>query len=486
MKAKILVIEDDELLNKMIVIQLESIGYSVFGVKCLKDARKFLSEHEPNLIIADMRLPDGDCIDALPFLVEASHPVIVLTAYGTVKNAVQAIQMGAAHYLSKPVSQEELILTVQRVLENAACEADHQFNKSRIKAQNDKMPFMIGKSKKLEQTKEQIDAVAPSDMTVLILGESGSGKELVARAIHEQSQRADKNFVVVDCCTLQENLFESELFGHEKGAFTGAQGKKKGLIEGALGGTLFLDEIGEIPLVIQAKLLRVLETGIFRRVGSTKDLISDVRIVAATNRDLKTMSETNEFRADLYYRLDAFSIYTPPLRERREDIPFLVEHFIHNHNFSMCIKKTLTKEAMRKLMSYDWPGNVRELKNVVERAIILSRKSKLIQAHHLNLRGCEQSKSCFQLDMPSNEDPTLEKIESCYLKMLLKKYSGHRTTIAQVMGISERQVYRLIKKYDLAEVSIQEPTYYRRSTDIVNGAKNMGTTKNSSQPNILS
>ena len=471
MNTIILVIEDDELLNKMISMQLESSGYSVFGVNCLQDARKFLEKHEANLIISDMRLPDGCCIDKLSFLIEDSRPVIVLTAYGTVQNAVQAIQAGVAHYLTKPVSMEELTLTVERVLEKAALEADHLFCKSRIKAQSDKMPFMIGGSEALEQTKEQIDAVAPSDMTVLILGESGSGKELVARAIHEQSQRADNNFVVVDCCTLQENLFESELFGHEKGAFTGAHGNKKGLIEGAIGGTLFLDEIGEIPPVIQAKLLRVLETGKFRRVGGTRDLNSDVRIVAATNRDLKKMSETNEFRADLYYRLDAFSIYTPPLRERREDIPFLVEHFIRNHDFSMCVKKTMTKKAMRKLMSYDWPGNVRELKNVVERAIILSRKSKLIHSQHLNLRGCEQSKSGFKLDIPSGEEPTLEEIEASYLKMLLKKYSGHRTTIAQIMGISERQVYRLIKKYDLTEILVQKPVYQRRSTDNVNETK---------------
>ncbi len=465
MNAKILVIEDDELLNQMVVLQLEGMGHRAFGVNTLVDAKEYLSHHEPDLIISDMRLPDGDCISELPQLIE-SHPVIVLTAYGTVQNAVEAIQAGAAHYLTKPVSPEELTLTVQRVLETAALEADHKFCKSRLKAQNDKCPFMIGQSSALEQTKELIDAVAPSDMTVLVLGESGSGKELVARAIHEQSRRAEKNFVAVDCCTLQENLFESELFGHEKGAFTGAQGKKNGLIEGASGGTLFLDEIGEIPPVIQAKLLRVLETGKFRRVGGTRDLSSDVRIVAATNRNLKKMSETKDFRADLYYRLDAFSIYTPPLRERRDDIPFLVEHFIRNHDFSMCVKKTLAKEAMRKLIAYDWPGNVRELKNMVERAIILSRKNKIIRGHHLNLRNCEQSISGFHLDISPGTDPTLEQIEACYLKLLLNKHAGHRTTIARVMGISERHVYRLISKYNIAEEISRNPLQHnRRSSD---------------------
>ncbi|WP_293652348.1 sigma-54-dependent transcriptional regulator [Thiolapillus sp.] len=307
MKTRILVIEDDALLNRMIVRQLEGMGYEVAGMGSLGDARDYLKKYEPDLVISDMRLPDGDCLAALPALAEF-HPVIVLTAYGTVKNAVEAIQAGAADYLSKPVSPDELALTVRRVLNTAALKADHQFCKARLAAQADSQRFMIGQSKALDQVKELINAVADSDMTVLVLGESGSGKELVARAIHDQSHRTKRNFVAVDCCTLQESLFESELFGHEKGAFTGADKKKQGLIEGAAGGTLFLDEIGEIPPAIQAKLLRVLETGQFRRVGGTKDLSSDVRIVVATNRNLKKMSENGEFRADLYYRLEAFTI----------------------------------------------------------------------------------------------------------------------------------------------------------------------------------
>ena len=311
---------------------------------------------------------------------------------------------------------------------------------------------MIGQSPALERVKELIDAVASSDMTVLVMGESGSGKELVARAVHEQSHRAKRNFVAVDCCTLQESLFESELFGHERGAFTGADRQKKGLIEGAAGGTLFLDEIGEIPAAIQAKLLRILETGKFRRVGGTRDLTSDVRIVAATNRNLKKMSETGDFRADLYYRLEAFNIYTPPLRERREDVPFLVEHFIRNHNFSMRVQKTVTKKAMRKLIAYDWTGNVRELKNVVERAIILSRDKKIIRSQHLSFGACKQQEPGFQLDIQQGADPTLEVLEASYLRMLLEKHAGHRATVAQVMGISERHVYRLISKYQPVKI----------------------------------
>jgi len=250
---------------------------------------------------------------------------------------------------------------------------------------------------------------------------------------------------------LQENLFESELFGHEKGAFTGAIHKKKGLIEGAAGGTLFLDEIGEIPAAIQAKLLRILETGQFRRVGGNRDLNSDVRIVAATNRNLNEMSASGDFRADLYYRLEAFTIYTPPLRERRSDIPELARHFIRNHDFSMRVRKTITKEAMRKLATYNWPGNIRELKNVIERAIILSRNSQTIRGQNLTFGACKQQPG-LQLDLPTDKDPTLESLEAAYLRMLLDKHAGHRATVAQVMGISERHVYRLIGKYKLTNI----------------------------------
>jgi transcriptional regulator with PAS, ATPase and Fis domain len=309
---------------------------------------------------------------------------------------------------------------------------------------------MIGQSQALEDIKQLIDDVAPSDLTVLILGESGSGKELVARAIHQRSDRSDRNFVAVDCCTLQENLFESELFGHERGAFTGADKLKKGLIEGAGNGTLFLDEIGEISASIQAKLLRVLETGKFRRVGGTKDLSANVRIVAATNRNLKEMSETGDFRQDLYYRLEAFNISAPPLRERRDDIPPLVDHFIRNHSFSCRINKFFTKDAIRKLVAYDWPGNVRELKNVVERAIILSRDKKTIRAEHLTFGNVEAS-PVFNLNVSFDRDPTLTELEQAYLRTMLDKHAGHRALVAQTLGISERHVYRLIQKYELGE-----------------------------------
>lgn len=447
MKPNTLIIEDDEIINLMVIKYIKNIGHKAVGVHSLADADSYLKNHEPDLIITDMRLPDGDCLDRLPGFSE-NQPVIVLTAYGSVKNAVEVMKAGASEYITKPINPDELVMIVQRALDNAALRSDHQFCKRRLQAKENSTSLMIGQSQALDEVKQLIGDVAPSDLTVLILGESGSGKELVARAIHQRSGRSDRNFVAVDCCTLQENLFESELFGHERGAFTGAEKQKKGLIEGAQNGTLFLDEIGEIGASIQAKLLRVLETGIFRRVGGTKDLSANVRIVAATNRDLKEMCETGDFRKDLYYRLETFTITSPPLRGRRDDIPPLVDHFIRNHNFSCRINKFFTKDAIRKLVAYDWPGNIRELKNVVERAIILSRDKKTIRAEHLTF-GNSESSPVFDLNVSFDHDPTLTELEQAYLSRMLEKFAGHRAMVAQTLGISERHVYRLIQKYEL-------------------------------------
>jgi DNA-binding NtrC family response regulator len=310
---------------------------------------------------------------------------------------------------------------------------------------------MIGESAALQEVQKMVEAVAASDMTVLIHGESGTGKELVARALHDASNRAARNFVAVDCCTLQETLFESELFGHERGAFTGADKQKKGLIEAAEGGTLFLDEIGEIPLPMQSKLLRVLETGTFRRLGGVKDLTADARIVAATNRNLEAMSEAGEFRLDLYFRLSPFVITTPPLRDRREDIPHLVQHFLDKHGFSSRINKKVSQAAMRTLIAHEWPGNIRELKNAVERAVILSRGKPRIGVEHLGFLHRRGSEASLRLEF--DHDPSLEEIEARYLEQQLRKFAGHRSQVAQVLGISERNVYRLIKRYGLTEVA---------------------------------
>jgi DNA-binding NtrC family response regulator len=445
----ILVIEDDLTLNRLIVKQLDAQGYQTTGARSWKEADVYLEAHEPHLVITDVRLADGDTLRRLPDLVKM-QPVVVLTAYGSVRDAVAAMKAGAYEYLVKPASPDELALVVKRAIEDAAIRKDHRFCRQRLRATEGKADFMVGVSAVLTRTKETIAAVAPSDINVLIQGESGSGKELVARAIHENSDRASRNFVPVDCCTLQEKLFESELFGHEKGAFTGADRQKRGLIEGAEGGTLFLDEIGEIDTSIQAKLLRVLETGTFRRVGGTKDLHANARIVAATNRDLEAISREGQFRADLYYRLSTFVIEVPPLRERREDIPYLATHFVQNHNFSRRINKGISGEALRRLTAYDWPGNVRELRNVIERAIILSRDSNSIRPEHLAF-GTGGGKGGVKVNVSFDHDPTLEELQAEYLRLQLSKHSGHRAKVAEVLAVSERNIYRLIRRYGLAE-----------------------------------
>ncbi len=449
MSHRILVIDDDKVLNQLIVTQLSRIGYIASSVHSWQEAKVFLKIHEPELILLDCRLPDMDGNSLVPKLAP-DYPVVVITGYASVPKAVKTMQAGAAEYLVKPVNMQELEMVVKRTLEAAEMRKDFQFLKSQL-SQN--KSSMIGDSPAFQEVMKMIQMVGPSPMTVLIQGESGVGKELVAREIHEHSERSHRHFVALDCCTIQENLFESELFGHERGAFTGADRQKKGLIETAEDGTLFLDEIGEINAAVQAKLLRVLETGKFRRVGGTKDLDSNVRIVAATNRDLAQMSQEKKFRLDLYYRLNAFTIYVPPLRERHEDIPTLIAHFIENHDFSRRVNKYPTDTAMQKLKAYHWPGNIRELKNMVERAIILSGDVEQIESEHFTLQSSNgiqpSSLDSDEVILQFKQEPTLEQLEQYYLELLLKRVDGHRAKVAQIMGISERNVYRLVKKYDL-------------------------------------
>ncbi|MGB5198381.1 MAG: sigma-54 dependent transcriptional regulator [Sedimenticolaceae bacterium] len=447
MKQPILIIEDDSTLNRVIVRQLEKAGYAPTGVARWSEAQSHLARHEPALIITDVRLPDGDSLALLPRLVE-TYPVIVLTAFGSVRNAVEAMKQGAADYLLKPIGLEELLLSIERTLEHSLLRQENQFCKRQLNARDARKNLMVGKSAALEEVIRLTEAVAVDEISVLVQGESGTGKELVAKAIHSNSPRAKRSFVAVDCCTLQEKLFESELFGHEKGAFTGADRQKKGLIEVAEGGTLFLDEIGEIDGAIQAKLLRVLETGQFRRLGGTKDLAADVRVVAATNRDLQEMVDAGTFRADLYYRLNGFDLMVPSLRERRDDIPALAEHFIRNHSFSRRIEKRLSGAAKRRLIAYDWPGNIRELKNIIERAIILSRDKPVIGPEHLSF-GSATQRNYASVTMSFDHNPTLNELESEYLALQLKKFSGRRAEVASTLGISERSIYRMIKRFGL-------------------------------------
>jgi len=440
----VLLIEDDIVFSQLLVDHLSTKNYLINSANSWKEAKIHLSNNEPDLILLDVQLPDANGLDLLIEIVP-QIPVLILTAFGSVQNAVTAMQRGAADYLMKPINIQELELVIERVLENEAMRRELQLRKTIDDRTQNKF---IGESEALVYMKKHIQAVAQSDINVLIQGESGAGKELVAHAIHRASPRSQHNFIAVDCCTLTKDLFESELFGHEKGAFTGATTQKKGLIEGAKDGTLFLDEIGEISASIQAKLLRVIETGIFRRVGGTKDLRSNVRFVVATNRNLAKMSENKEFRADLFYRLSAFIIESPPLRDRLDDIPLLVEHFLENHSFSRRIDVSVHQNAMDDLMQYHWPGNVRELKNVIERALILMGDTHVLRSEHL-VFNYPVAKTKQHTVLSFKKQPTLEEIEENYLKKMLIKYSDHRGKTAEALGISERTLYRLVKKYRL-------------------------------------
>ena len=455
--STILLIEDDNVLNDVISERLIRAGHQVLAARSWQNARPLLEKHDIQLVMTDVQLPDANGLELLPQL-SADAVVIVFTAYGSINDAVRAMKAGASEYLVKPINLDELELVVTRVLDLQAQRRDLQF--CRRQQRRHGRTWMVGDSDALRGINNLIDAVAPTDMTVLIQGESGVGKELVAQAIHDRSLRADRNFVAVDCCTLPEKIFESELFGHEKGAFTGAISQKKGLIEGAEGGTLFLDEIGEIEPSVQAKLLRVLETSTFRRVGGTRDIQANTRIVAATNRDLADMVEENTFRRDLFYRLNAFIIEVPPLRKRRSDISKLVQHFLENHDFSSRIRKTVPPHVMEALANYEWPGNIRELKNVVERAIILSRDEPELRIEHLafatDLSPGESTSGrcgngsgyvCFDFD----HEPTLEEIEGKYLRMMMGRYEGHRANIARCLGVSERNIYRMLARHGLKD-----------------------------------
>jgi two-component system response regulator HydG len=442
-KKTLLIVDDDPVFNSLLRRQIESMGFSTLGAGSWAEAQQRLSEIEPCAIILDYKLPDSDASRILGEL-RNQYPVIVLTGYGSIPNAVSAIREGAADFLTKPVNLDELELTVRRVLETAELRESNRFYRTQL-ASHRPGP-MVFESQAMHYVQEMIDAVGPTDTTVLILGESGTGKEMVAQAIHERSPRAQRELVPIDGSGLQENLFESELFGHERGAFTGADRQKKGLIEEAAGSTLFLDEIGDIGSAIQAKLLRVLETSSFRRLGGNKTLSSDARIITATNRDLEAMSRAGTFRNDLYFRLSRFVITIPPLRERREDIEPLARHFLAL--LTRNAPTTMSAEALKMLLAYDWPGNVRELRNAIERAIILARPGNPVRVEHLSFIPRNQAG---EVVLRFGQDPNLEQIEREYLRQVMAKYGGNRLKTAAVLGVSERHIYRLIEKYGFSD-----------------------------------
>ncbi|NIR47492.1 sigma-54-dependent Fis family transcriptional regulator [candidate division KSB1 bacterium] len=455
-KANILIIEDNKDLCQTLADVLRKEGHKIRTSFAGEHSLSILKKDIIDLVLLDIKLPDYNGIDILRTVKEMDPDilVIVITALTDAKPAVDAMKMGAYDYLMKPFELDELKLVVAKALETQELKREV----TRLKHQHrEHFPDtdLYGNSKPMRELKKLIKIVADTPKTsVLIQGESGTGKELVANAIHDLSSRADKPLIKINCSAIPENLLESELFGHEKGAFTDAKNLKKGIFETANNGTIFLDEISSMQMSIQPKFLRVLETQSFRRIGGTSDITIDVRIIAATNRNLEECVEQQTFREDLYYRLKVMVINIPPLRERPEDILPLAMLFIDRNNKDFGKEtKGISKEAQERLIKYHWPGNVRELKNVIERAVILCNEAEL-QADHLPLEiqdGYSRLGSTSEFSPPSlSYGESLEDMEKRHIMNILKKYDGNKSKTARVLNISRSTLREKMKNYGIA------------------------------------
>lgn len=448
----ILVIDDEKLIRWSLKERLSREGYRVSEAEDGKTASAMLDQMTPDLILLDLRLPDTDGISLLNVIHDhlPGLPVIILTAYSSVDTAVEAMKLGAYDYVAKPFNMDELAITVRRALETSTLRrevTDHILEqKGRFGLQN-----LIGRSKSMQEIANLVRKVSKSEATtVLLRGESGTGKDMIAKALHYESARAEKPFMNITCTALQDTLLESELFGHEKGAFTDAKSQKKGLFELAHGGSLFMDEIGDMSPTLQAKLLRALEEKTFRRIGGTEDIRVDARVIAATNQDLEKLIAEKKFREDLYYRLDIITIIVPPLRNRPEDIPLLADHFLRY--FAREFKKgvqAISEEGLLKLTDYDWPGNVRELRNVIERAVLLG-PGPMIGTEDIFLgrmpAGQKAGKRLFQLPTKGIHFDTLEKD---IVLQALERTEGNQTKAGELLGMTRDQIHYRMEKYGL-------------------------------------
>ncbi len=458
MKAKtsVLVVDDDAAFRRVLAGELERGGFQVAAAACGDEALRKVRAAEPHLVLLDLRLPDMSGLDVLKGIRERSpgSEVIVLTGHGSIDTAIESIRMGAFDYVAKPCPLDELEVRMQRALERQSLRSRANLLERGLTPPDVTASF-VGCSQEFRSVLELIDRVAPAESTVLITGETGAGKEMVAKLIHARSSRRHRPFVVVECAALQESLLQSELFGHERGAFTGAERAKPGLFEVAHGGTLFLDEIGEISQATQVKLLRVLDTSTFRHVGGTSEIHVDVRVLAATNRDLEAMVAQGLFRQDLYYRLSTITVAVPPLRERRSDIDALVEHFVGVLNGRFGVHKRMAPETLERLRRHDWPGNVRELLHAIEAAMIVCRGDDVLPEHLPgSLRNGGPAASHTKTPVEAVDGgalPTLEAMERAHIERALRTTRGHRGNAARMLGISERNLYRKLREYGLTD-----------------------------------
>ncbi|ADU65334.1 sigma-54 dependent transcriptional regulator [Desulfurispirillum indicum] len=438
-QKRILIVDDEANHRFMLKVNLSDHGYEdILEAGHGQEALDLLQEYSADLILLDMKMA---VMDGLTFLAQLRKrglqtPVIVITAFSTVKGAVEAMKLGATDFLSKPVDVDELKKHI-----DAALQRDPSMVAAPVKKSTYHFPGVYS-DKGLGAVIDLLEMVAPTDASVLILGESGTGKELVARSIHDNSPRAGAPFMAVNCAALSENLVESELFGHEKGSFTGATGQQKGRFEAAHGGTLFLDEVGELTPGAQSKLLRAIQEKVIERVGSTRPIPVDVRILAATNRNLQDMVHSGDFREDLYFRLNVFPVELPPLRERREEIPLLVKHFLASHakRFNKLISGC-SEGFLKKMQAYDFPGNVRELENLVERAIILCRGA-VLEAEHLPPMTARPGAA-------TGNGSSMKDQQKRMIQEALEKADGNKSEAARALGIARRTLHYKIKEYGL-------------------------------------
>jgi DNA-binding NtrC family response regulator len=440
-RIKVLIAEDEQNLGTILETFLTGRGYPVTTVRDGRAALQALRADTYDVALLDIVMPEMDGLEVLRQVREEPTPpeVIIITGNGTIETAITAIKLGAYDYLAKPYRMAEIDVLVRRAWEKRQLAKENVLLHTRL-SRVDAVPEVITQHAPMKQVLALVERIAKSDSSVLISGESGTGKELVARALHRLSQRGTGPLVDINCAAIAENLLESELFGHEKGAFTGALSRKTGLFELAAGGTLFMDEIGELDPRLQGKLLRALETGQFFRVGGTQKVEVDVRIIAATNKDLGKAVEVNEFRSDLYYRVNTISVTLPPLRDRVVDIPLLAQHFLRQYGGAT--PPVLTEEAVQALQQYNWPGNVRELKNVIERAVLLANGG-VIHASDLPLKASTSSSG----SAPAGSALSLAELERRHIETVLKQANWHQGRAATALGISSKTLYRKIREY---------------------------------------
>ena len=448
LKPNILVVEDEELMRSILRQLLEGEGCQVFTADSAENALEIFSTNEIAVTLTDIKMSGMDGIELLDHIktIDDEALVIIMTAYSSVDSAIAALRKGAYDYITKPFVNEDLLQTVRNAIRTKKLFSE---NRALRRELNKKYSFaeIIGKSEALQDVFRIVEKVADTNAGILIQGESGTGKELIARSIHFNSHRADKPFLAVNCGALPESLLESELFGHTKGAFTGATADKKGLFRSSDGGTLLLDEIGEMPIALQVKLLRALQEQEVTPVGSSIAVKFDTRIIAATNKNLETEVAENRFREDLFYRLNVIEINLPPLRTRREDIPLLVKHFISKiAREQNTAEKPIKTEAMSALVNFNWQGNIRELNNAIERAFILSGAE--IDMESLPPKIKLNTQNSFEMRDPEGLRPTLEEIERRYILEILKSVSDDKTAAAEILGIDLSTLYRRLKRYD--------------------------------------